>query len=346
VLLLANAVILHVVTVPSIILAGHVFEDFELTMGFIADQAAPSLFLAEAYTYAAFGIYGFQCNASEVFYGIKTPQILVDKIEKQFSEFETAHQSWSLELSELTSIKSNLENLRESGRPIQSDFRDKIFPLLLSHNYSAALSIIESTLFDDMANHESIAGEVSLKCDLMYQNTRALASFGRDTALWFIYGISSMLFGVVAFISFLMVRDASLYKLELSDVAADPSSVLHTIIPKLLEVHEKQQSVMSQRSMLMSFGLVIGIQILGIALPIRFLGGLAQQSPIANQVGRLDVLFLRSACLARDLIIKDDLSALFMVLGVAFHNQICRLTSATARFGVVEVVGQQQSQLH
>jgi hypothetical protein len=101
--------------------------------------------------------------------------------------------------------------------------------------------------------------------------------------------------------------------LELSDVAADPSSVLHAIIPKLLEVHEKQHSVMSQRSMLMAFGLVIGIQVLGIALPIRFLGGLAQQSPIANQVGRLDVLFVRSAYMSRDLVIQDHLSALFMV---------------------------------
>ena len=141
-LLLANAVILHVVTVPSIILAGHVFEDFELTMEFIADQAAPSLFLAEVYTYTVFGIYGFQCNSSQVFYGIHTPQDLVDKIEKQIDDFEISHQSWSLELSELTSIKSNLEFLRESGRPIQSDFKDKMFPLLLSHNYSAALSIV------------------------------------------------------------------------------------------------------------------------------------------------------------------------------------------------------------
>ena len=70
---------------------------------------------------------------------------------------------------------------------------------------------------------------------------------------------------------------------------------------------------MSQRSMMLAFGIVIGIQILGIALPIRFLGGLAQQSPIANQVGRLDVLLLRGAYMSRDLIIKDKLSALFMV---------------------------------
>jgi hypothetical protein len=111
----------------------------------------------------------------------------------------------------------------------------------------------------------------------------------------------------------LLIRDASLYKLELSDVAADPSSVLHSLIPRLLEVHEKQQSVMSQRSMMLAFGIVIGIQILGIALPIRFLGGLAQQSPIANQVGRLDVLLLRGAYMSRDLIVKDKLSALFMV---------------------------------
>jgi hypothetical protein len=294
-------------------MSGHVFEDFELTMEFIAGQASPRLFLAEVYNYATFGIYGFQCNASEVFYRIDSPKSLISIIEKQFDVFEEAHQSWSLRLSYLDAIKSNLEYLRESGQPVQSLFRDKIFPLVLSKNYTQAMSVVESVLFDELGLHESIADEVSKKCDLLYQNTRALASFGRDTALWFIYGISSMLFGVVAFISFLLIRDASLYKLELSDVAADPSSVLHNIIPKLLEVHEKQQSVMSQRSMLMSFGLVIGIQILGIALPIRFLGGLAQQSPIANQVGRLDVLFLRSACLSRDLVIKDELSSLFMV---------------------------------
>ena len=210
-------------------------------------------------------------------------------------------------------MKPSLESLRESGRPVQSVFLDQIAPHVLAQNYSAAMAVVETTLFEELAHHESIATEASRIIDLLYENTRVLASFGRDTALWFVYGISAMLFGIVAFISSLLIRDASLYKLELSDVAADPSSVLHAIIPKLLEVHEKQHSVMSQRSMLMAFGLVIGIQVLGIALPIRFLGGLAQQSPIANQVGRLDVLFVRSAYLSRDLVIQDHLSALFMV---------------------------------
>jgi len=281
-------------------------------MEFLADQSSPKLFLAEIYTYTTLGIYGLQCNASHHFFGIKTPKDLVYKVTKQFEEFESYHQSWSLKVSELVAVKSSLESLRESGRPVTSIFVDKVAPLVLARNFSAALSVVESALFDLLGEHESVAEAVSMKCKLLYENTLSLASFGRDTALWFIYGISAMLFGVSAFISFLLIRDASLYKLELSDVAADPSSVLHSLIPRLLEVHEKQQSVMSQRSMMLAFGIVIGIQILGIALPIRFLGGLAQQSPIANQVGRLDVLLLRGAYMSRDLIIKDKLSALFM----------------------------------
>ena len=313
VLLLINAVILHIVAVPSIIMAGHIFDDFELSMEFLADQTSPKLFLADLYTYTAFGIYGLQCNASSVFFGLRTPELFVETIAKQFDTFEATHQTWSLASSQLGGIKSGLDALRESARPIRATFIDQIAPLVLSRNYSAALHLAESALFSDLGEHESIAGEMSKKCDRLYDNTRALASYGRDTALWFIYGISAMLFGAVAFISSLLIRDASLYKLELSDVAADPSSVLHAIIPKLLEVHEKQQSVMSQRSMLMAFALVIGIQILGIALPIRYMGGLAQQSPIANQVGRLDVIFVRGAHMARDLVIKDELSVLFMV---------------------------------
>ena len=308
-----NAVVLHVVAVPSIIMAGDIFKDFELSMEFLADQSSPKLFLAQMYTYTTLGIYGLQCNASHHFFGIKTPKDLVYKVTKQFEEFESYHQSWSLKVSELVAVKSSLESLRESGRPVTSIFVDKVAPLVLARNFSAALSVVESALFDLLGEHESVAEAVSMKCKLLYENTLSLASFGRDTALWFIYGISAMLFGVSAFISFLLIRDASLYKLELSDVAADPSSVLHSLIPRLLEVHEKQQSVMSQRSMMLAFGIVIGIQILGIALPIRFLGGLAQQSPIANQVGRLDVLLLRGAYMSRDLIIKDKLSALFMV---------------------------------
>jgi hypothetical protein len=308
-----NAIALHVIAVPSIIMAGQIFEDFQLSMEFVADQASPVLFEAQVYTHIVLGISGFQCNSTERFYHIDTPQDLYDDIVKQFHDFETAHQSWSLKTSDMAALKSGLGLLKESGRPIKSIFLDQISPLLFANNFSAAMSVVETALFDQLALHESVADEVNQMSQLLYENTLALASYGRDTALWFIYGISAMLFGAIAFISFLLIRDASLYKLELSDVAADPSSVLYHLLPKLLEVHEKQQSVMSQRSMMLSFGLVIGIQILGIALPIRFLGGLAQQSPIANQVGRLDVLLVRSAYLARDLVIKDDLSYFFMV---------------------------------
>ena len=313
VLLGINAIILHVVAVPSIILAGHVFDDFELSMEFLADQTSPHLFMADVYTYTALGIFGLQCNASTPFFGLTTPEIFVNFVLKEFDIFDATHEKWALASSQLGGIKSGLDALRESGRPVESTFRDLIAPLVLSRNYSAALRLAQTTLFVQLGEHESIAAETSNKCRRLHDNTLSLASFGRDTSLWFIYGISAMLFGAVAFISSLLIRDASLYKLELSDVAADPSSVLHNIIPKLLEVHEKQQSVMSQRSMLMAFGLVIGIQILGIALPIRYMGGLAQQSPIANQVGRLDVIMVRGAYLARDLVINDELSNIFMV---------------------------------
>ncbi len=301
-------------------MAGQVFEEFELSMEFVADQEVPHLFLAQLYTYTTLGIYGLQCNASTTFFHLDTPQDLVHAVEKQFKEFEEYHQIWSLKVSSISGIKSGLDSLKESGLPIKSIFLDQVAPLVIARNFSAAMSVVETALFDELANHESVAEEVSQMCRLLYENTLALASFGRDTALWFIYGISAMLFGAIAFISFLLIRDASLYKLELSDVASDPTSVLHSLLPKLLEVHEKQQSVMSQRSMMLAFGLVIGIQILGFALPIRFLGGLAQQSPIANQVGRLDVLLVRGAYLARDMVIKDELSSLFMVRYTDFSS--------------------------
>jgi hypothetical protein len=263
------------------------FDEFELSMEFLANQQSPKLFLSELYLFTALSAYGFNCNSSTSFFGVKTPQNLADAVTLQLRAFEAAHQDWSIKVSRLSAVTPGLESLRESGRPLASLLDDRILPLLRSNNVSAAIHIIETEFADVVAIHESIASEAAQLCHLLYSNTRSLASFGRDTAAWFIYGISGMLFGATAFISFLLIRDASLYKLELSDVAADPSSVLHAIIPKLLEIHEKQQSVMSQRSMLMAFGLVIGIQVLGIALPIRFLGGLAQQSPIANQVRRL-----------------------------------------------------------
>ena len=43
-LLLVNAIILHVVAVPSIIMAGQSFDDFERSMEFLGDQVTPDLF--------------------------------------------------------------------------------------------------------------------------------------------------------------------------------------------------------------------------------------------------------------------------------------------------------------
>jgi hypothetical protein len=175
------------------------------------------------------------------------------------------------------------------------------------------MTLVETVLSDQFSVHESIAAEVSTIIDLFYSNTLSLSSYGRDTSLWFIYGISGMLFAAVAFISALLIRDASHYKLELSDVASDPTSALNHVIPKLANVLEKNQAAMSQQSMMLVFALLTFIQILGIALPIRYLGDLAQQSPVANQVGRLDVLLVRDAYASRELFVNDDLSAMFMV---------------------------------
>jgi hypothetical protein len=70
VLLLVNAIVLHAVAVPSIIMAGDIFSDFELAMEFLADQSSPQLFLAQMYAYTTLGIYGLQCNASNHFFDI------------------------------------------------------------------------------------------------------------------------------------------------------------------------------------------------------------------------------------------------------------------------------------
>lgn len=312
--LLINAVCLHMFVVPSLIMGGPAFDEFEHVMTFLAAEMSPKLFLLDSFTYTSLGLFGFQCNSThKPFFGITSPQKLVDAVNDQLDSFDATHQTWSVLVDEYPELKFGLDALRASGRPISDTFRDKIAPLTLAGNFSAAIALMESTLTDQFSLHESIAAEVSVVIDLLYANTLSLASYGRDTSLWFIYGISSMLFATVAFISSLMVRDASVYKLELSDVASDPSSALHRLIPKLAHVHEKQQAAMSQRGMMAIFALVTFIQILGIALPIRYLGDLVQQSPVANQVGRLDVLLVRDVYAARDLFVNDDFSAMFMV---------------------------------
>jgi hypothetical protein len=312
--LLINAVCLHTLVVPSLIMGGPAFEHFESAVEFLSSEISPKLFLLDAFTYISYGLYGLQCNATQTpFFGITSPQKFVDVVQSKFQSFEQQHEKWALETDDFPELKDGLEELRASGIPIAVTFRDLIAPLVIKGNFSAALLLVETELTDQFALHESIAAEMSLIIDLFYSNTLSLASYGRDTSLWFIYGISGMLFAAVAFISALLIRDASHYKLELSDVASDPTSVLHLVIPKLANVHEKSQTAMSQQSMMLIFALVTFIQILGIALPVRYLSDLAQQSPVANQVGRLDVLLVRDAYATRELFVNDDLSAMFMV---------------------------------
>ena len=312
--LLINAVLLHTLVVPSLIMGGPSFDHFESAAEFLASEISPKLFLLDAFSYISYGLYGFQCNSTaKPFFGLSSPQKYVDIINSKFEMFNSEHAIWSLQIEDFPELKSGLEELHASGIPIADTFRDRIVPLVLQGNFATAMHLTETVLTDHFAVQESIAAEVSLMIDLLFSNTLSLASYGRDTALWFIYGISGMLFAAVAFISALLIRDASHYKLELSDVASDPTSALNHVIPKLTHVHEKNQAAMSERSMMVVFALVTFIQILGIVLPIRYLGGLAQQSPVANQVGRLDVLLVRDAYATRELFVNDDLSAMFMV---------------------------------
>jgi hypothetical protein len=312
--ILINAACLHIFAVPSLIKSGFAFEQFESAMEFLASQVSPRLILFEAFAYTSYGLFGLQCNKTEhAFFGLTSPELFVDKITTQLKTFDAVHQVWSLETDDFPELKQGLQALRETGLPFVDTFRDRIAPLVLAGNFSEALFLARTQLSDQYDQHESVSSEVSLLIDLIYSNTISLSIFGRDTSLWFIYGISTMLVAAVAFISSLLLRDASVYKLELSDVALDASSALHSLIPKLRLVHDKQQSVMSQRSMSAVFALVISIQVLGIALPIRYLGSLAQQSPILNQVGRLDVLFVRDIYAARELCVHDDLTSIFMV---------------------------------
>ncbi len=312
--LLINAVILHTVGIPSLIMGGPVFDHFESAAEFLASEMSPNLFLLESFTYISFGIIGFQCNSSsKPFFGLSSPQIFVEVVQSQFDSFNLEHAKWALQTDAFPELKFGLEELHASAIPISDTFRDRIAPLVLEGNFAAAMTLVETVLSDQFSVHESIAAEVSTIIDLFYSNTLSLSSYGRDTSLWFIYGISGMLFAAVAFISALLIRDASHYKLELSDVASDPTSALNHVIPKLANVLEKNQAAMSQQSMMLVFALLTFIQILGIALPIRYLGDLAQQSPVANQVGRLDVLLVRDAYASRELFVNDDLSAMFMV---------------------------------
>ncbi len=353
IVLLVNAACFHAFVVPSLIMGGPAFDHFESSMEFLAAEMSPKLLLADTYTYVALGLFGLKCNKSmdKPFFGMTSPQKLVDSVNLQLDSFDAAHQSWSMQVEDFPELKFGLEALRSSGRPVADTFRDQIAPLVLAQNFSAALLLTESVLCDQLGEHESIASELSMNIDLLYSNTLSLASYGRDTSLWFIYGISAMLFATVAFVSSLLIRDASVYKLELSDVASDPASVLHSVIPKLANVHEKQQAAMSQRSMMIIFSLVTLIQILGIALPIRFLGDLVQQSPIANQVGRLDVMLVRDAYIARELFLSDDLTAMVMVrlhelkrpLHFVFVVAIINcLTCCAGRRSVCWLVGTQQ----
>jgi hypothetical protein len=312
--LILNAVILHTVVVPSLIMGGPVFDHFESAAEFLSSETSPKLFLLESFTYISYGLFGFQCNSTaKPFFGLSSPQIFVDIVQSQFDEFNLEHAKWALQTHDFPELKFGLEELHASAVPVSDTFRDQIAPLVLKGNFAAAMTLVETVLSDQFAVHESIAAEVSVIIDLFFSNTLSLASYGRDTSLWFIYGISCMLCAAVAFVSALLIRDSSHYKLELSDVASDPTSALNHVIPKLANVHEKSQAAMSQQSMMVVFALVSFIQILGIALPIRYLGDLAQQSPVANQVGRLDVLLVRDAYASRELFVNDDLSAMFMV---------------------------------
>jgi hypothetical protein len=128
-----------------------------------------------------------------------------------------------------------------------------------------------------------------------------------------VYGSAIAILVVILFLVSILLRQKVSNQLELSNAVSDPSSVVHSLFPKLRQEANRSRNGLSDNAVALVFGLLIALQILSIGLPIRFMSSIQQLSPIANQQGRISSLLYFGSYNSREAFINDDLTSYFRV---------------------------------
>lgn len=128
-----------------------------------------------------------------------------------------------------------------------------------------------------------------------------------------VYGSAIAILVVILFLVSILLRQKVSNQLELSNAVSDPSSVVHSLFPKLRQEANRSRNGLSDNAVAVVFGLLIVLQILSIGLPIRFMSSIQQLSPIANQQGRILSLLYFGSYGSREAFINDELTSFFLV---------------------------------
>jgi len=128
-----------------------------------------------------------------------------------------------------------------------------------------------------------------------------------------VYGSAIAILVVILFLVSILLRQKVSNQLELSNAVSDPSSVVHSLFPKLRQEANRSRNGLSDNAVALVFSLLIALQILSIGLPIRFMSSIQQLSPIANQQGRISSLLYFGSYNSREAFIDDDLTSFFRV---------------------------------
>jgi hypothetical protein len=128
-----------------------------------------------------------------------------------------------------------------------------------------------------------------------------------------VYGSAVAILVVILFLVSILLRSKVSNQLELSNAASDPSSVVHSLFPKLRQEANRSRHGLSDNAVAVVFSLLVVLQILSIGLPIRYMSSIQQLSPIANQQGRILSLLYFGSFASRELFIADELTSSFRV---------------------------------
>jgi hypothetical protein len=128
-----------------------------------------------------------------------------------------------------------------------------------------------------------------------------------------VYGSATAILVVIIFLVSILLRQKVSNQLELSNAVSDPSSVVHSLFPKLRQEANRSRNGLSDNAVAIVFSLLIVLQILSIGLPIRFMSSIQQLSPIANQQGRILSLLYFGTYNSREAFINDELTSYFRV---------------------------------
>jgi hypothetical protein len=154
-----------------------------------------------------------------------------------------------------------------------------------------------------------------------------------------VYGSAVAILVVILFLVSILLRQKVSNQLELSNAVSDPSSVVHSLFPKLRQEANRSRNGLSDNAVALVFGLLIVLQILSIGLPIRFMSSIQQLSPIANQQGRILSLLYFGSFGSREAFINDELTSNFLVSCCVDVFMLCvcsRLTSILAANPTIE----------